>query len=94
MPVRVANGGEVANNSTNVSWRIYEDVLSTCTLGNLINLFPRLALKPKMIQTRFHFVLHHHQYERRIYAFCDRWAEPDIMSPFRAAIAHDRESTD
>lgn len=66
MTVRITNGREVSDDSTNVSGLIDEDILLARQPGYSVHLFTRIALKPEMIQTRINFVLHHHQDEQGV----------------------------
>jgi hypothetical protein len=56
--------------------------------------FPRVALKAEMIEVRFHRILDHHQYKCRVFAGGYGRPQPNIMSPFFAPIAHDRQTAD
>jgi hypothetical protein len=60
-------------------------------LSDAIDFLPGVTLKPKMIETKFDFVLNNHQDEKRIFAFF-RWrAEPNVVPSLRSAIANNRE---
>ena len=90
MSVRIANGRKVSDDTADISWWVNEKILRARQLCDLIHFRARVALEAKMVKARFHFVLDHHQNERRIFVLSDRWSEPNIVASFLASIANDR----
>src|SRR5438067_9712412 len=60
-------------------------------LSDAIDFFTRIALKAKVIEAEFDFVLDNHQDEERIFTFFSCGSEPDVVPAFAAAIANHRE---
>ena len=82
MPIRIAHHCEVADHTTNVRRRLDENILFTRQFGDAINFCARVALKAKMIETRFYFVLHYDQNEKRVLSLHRFGTEPNVMSTF------------
>lgn len=90
MSIRIADCREISHDATNVGWRIDEEVLRASEVSDAINFCPRVALEAEMIEPRFNFVLHHHQYKGGIVLFGRLRAEPNVVSPFLSAITDNR----
>ena len=90
MSVRIANGREVSNDAANLSWRFDQEVLRPRNFGDFVDFCARVALETEMINSRFHFVLYHHQNERRVFAVSNWWPQPNIVSAFFSPVANDR----
>lgn len=57
MPVRVAHHGKVTDNASYIHRWLYQNALLSRELNNPINFCPAVALKTKVIETSFHFIL-------------------------------------
>jgi hypothetical protein len=94
MPVGIAHHREVTDNATHINRRFNQNVLSTGEFGDAINLCTRVALKTKVIKTRFYFVLHDYQNESRIFIDSCGWPHPNVMPPLHSAVTHDCETAE
>src|SRR5438552_3727839 len=94
MSIGVAHHGEVAHDPAHVYWRLNQNILLPRLLCDPINLFPRVALKAEVIETRLNFILNNYQHEDWIFTWRSRRPEPHIMSAFEPAVAHDRKAAE
>src|SRR6267142_5791853 len=94
MTVRIAHHRKVSHDTAYVHRWLNQSVLLTCQLSNPINFFTAVALETEVIQTGFHFILDDDQDEDWIFSRRRCRAEPDIMTAFKPAITHDRETTE
>src|SRR5207253_8385371 len=92
--VRIAHHREIADHAPGIQWLLNQNVLLAGQLGDPINFFARVALKPEMIETGFYFVLHDHQDENWIFSGLSSQTEPDIVAPLEPAVAHDRKAAE
>jgi len=60
MSIGIAYHCEVTHHAAGINWFLNENLLFARSFGNSIHFGARVALKAKMIETRFHFVLHNY----------------------------------
>ena len=89
--VRIAHHREISNDTSGVQRFLNQSVLLSCERGDAIDFFTRVALKPEMIETGFHFILDDYQNEDRIFARLSWRAEPDIVTAFEPTVTDDRK---
>ena len=89
MSVGIAHHCEIANHAAYIYRRLNQNVLLSSQFSYAINFFPRVALKPKVIETRLYFILNYYQNEDWIFTGFGLRAEPDIVSTLEPSIAHD-----
>src|SRR5437870_13759109 len=93
MSVRVAHHRKVTDDTAYIHRWLNQNILLPRQLGNSIDLFATVTLKPEVIQPGLHFILHDDQNENRIFRRCNR-TEPDIVTTLKPAVAHDRETAE
>ena len=94
MPVRIAHHRKISHNTAYIHRRLNQNILLTSQLGNSINFFTRVALETEVIEPGLHFILDDHQNEDRIFSRQGNGTEPNIVTAFKAPVAHDREATE
>ncbi len=94
MSIRIAHHRKVSHDPAHVDWGLNQNVLLTCQLSNPINFFTAIALKTKVIEAGFHFILHDDQNEDWIFSRRSYRTKPDIVTTFKPAITHDRKTTE
>ena len=94
MSIGIAHHRKVSHDTAYVHRWLNQNVLLTCLLGDSINFFPTVALKPEVIQAGLHFVLDYDQHEDRILPQRSCWAEPDIVTTLKPAIADNRKTAE
>src|SRR5437773_6982707 len=92
MPVRVAHHHKVSHDTADVGGKLDQDVLRARQLRDAINFLSRIALKPKMIEPRFDFILHDHEHKGWILSRRSLRSEPDVVPPFQTAITNYAEA--
>jgi hypothetical protein len=94
MSVWVAHHRKVTDNTAHIHRRFNQNVLLSRQLGNPVDLFARVALKPEVIDTRLNLILDDDQNENRIATGLSGRAEPNIVAAFWPAIPHNRKTAE
>ena len=90
MSVGIAYHSEVTDDTTYIHRCFDQNVQLSSEFGNPIDVCARVALKPEVIETGFHFILNDDQNEDWIFSRGSCRTEPDIVPTLKPPITDDR----
>ncbi len=92
VPVGISHHCEITNNPAGVDRFLHQDILAARLFDEAVDFGARVALKSKMIESRFHFVLNNNQKENGIFTRRSFRPKPDIMMALESSVADNRET--